>query len=60
MYRGDKDRDMSIDTYLGKVTPYLQILIDEKKNFDHKIQLDIGINLKHITVGNRITFYIKT
>ena len=58
--RGDKDRDMSIDTYLGKVTLYLRILIDEKKNFDYKIQLDIGINLKHITVGNRITFYIKT
>lgn len=54
--RGDKDRDMSIDTYLGKVTLYLRILIDEKKTSDHKIQFDIGINLKHITVGNRITF----
>ena len=51
---------MSIDTYLGKVTLYLRILIDEKKTSDHKIQFDIGINLKHITVGNRITFYIKT
>ena len=60
MYRGDKDRDMSIDTYLGKVTLYLRILIDEKKTSDHKIQFDIGINLKHITVGNRITSYIKT
>ena len=46
--RGDKDRDMPIDIYLSKVTPYLRILINEKKIRDQKIQLDIGINLRHI------------
>ena len=58
--RGDKDRDMPIDVYLSKVTPYLRILINEKKIRDQKIQLDIGINLRHITEDKRITFYVKT
>ena len=30
--RGDKDRDMSIDMYLNKVTPYLRILTNERKS----------------------------
>lgn len=53
---------MPIDTYLDKVIPYLRILIDEKKVTDQKIQLDIGINLTHVTdlTKPRITFYIKT
>ena len=58
--RGDKDRDMSIDTYRRKVTPFLRILIDEKKITDQKIQLDIGINLRHITEDKIITFFIKS
>ena len=59
--RGDKNRDMSIDTYLDKVIPYIRILISEKKVTEQKIQLDIGINLMHITApNNRITFYVKT
>ena len=45
--RGDKDRVMSINTYRRKVAPFVQILIDEKKITDQKIQLDIGINLRH-------------
>ena len=51
---------MPIDTYLSKVIPYLRILINEKKITDQKIQLDVGINLKHITEDKRITFYVKT
>ena len=35
-------------------------LIDEKKITDQKIQLDIAINLRHITKNDRITFYIKS
>ena len=51
---------MTIDTYPDKVIPYLRILINEKKITDQKIQLDIGINLRHIIEDNRITFYVKT
>ena len=58
--RADRDRDMTIDTYLDKVIPYLRILIDKKKITDQKIQLDIGTNLRHITEDKRITFYVKT
>ena len=47
--RDDKDRDMNIDIYLDKVRPYLIDLIDEKKLSDQNIQLDIAINLGHIT-----------
>ena len=47
--RDDKDRDMNIDIYLDKVRPYLIDLIDEKKLSDQNIQLDIAINLSHIT-----------
>ena len=43
--RDDKDRDI----YLYKVRPYLIDLIDEKKLSDQNIQLDIAINLRHIT-----------
>ena len=58
--RGDKDRDMNIDIYLDKVRPYLMALIDEKKIYHQKIQLDIAINLRHITKSDRITFYVKS
>ena len=30
--RGDQTRQMSIDTYMNKVIPFIKILIDEKKN----------------------------
>ena len=59
-FRGDKDRDMNISMYLDKVKPYLIALIDEKKLSDQKIQLDIAINLRHITKNDRITFYVKS
>ena len=58
--RGDKNRDMDISLYLDKVRQYLITLIDEKKISDQKIQLDIAINLRHITKNDRITFYVKS
>ena len=47
--RGDKTRQLSLDTYLDKVKRYIKILIDENKISEQKIQLDIGINFIHIT-----------
>ena len=46
--RGDPKRQMSIDTYLDKLIPYIKILINENKTTERKIQLDIGINFIHI------------
>ena len=54
--RGDLTRKMSIDTYMDKRNPFIKILIDEKKTTAQKIQLDIGINLVHITDNKRIRF----
>ena len=51
---------MYITNYLEKIKPYLIALIDEKKIFNQKIQLDIAINLIHLTKSNRITFYVKS
>ena len=58
--RGHKDRDIDIDMYLDQVTPYLIALINKKKISDQKIQLNIAINLRHITKNNIITFYVKS
>ena len=58
--RGDPTRQMPIDTYLDKVIPFIRILINEKKTTEQKIQLDIGINLVHITDGKRMRFYTKS
>ena len=58
--RGDKDKTMYITEYLSKIKPYPIALIDEKKNSpSQKIQLDISVNLIHLTKGDRITFYVK-
>ena len=35
--RGDPTRQMSIDTYLDKIIPYIKILINEKKITEQKI-----------------------
>ena len=51
---------MYITNYLEKIKPYLIALIDEKKIFNQKIQLDIAINLIHLTKSDRITFYVKS
>ena len=53
-------REMSIDTYIDKVIPFIRILINEKKTTEQKLQLDIGINLVHITDNKRIRFYTKS
>ena len=58
--RGDKERNMYINEYLEKIKPYLVALINEKKSSSHKIQLDIAINLIHLTKSDRITFYVKS
>ena len=58
--RGYPTREMSIDTYIDKVIPFIRILINEKKTTEQKIQLDVGINLVHITDNKRIRFYTKT
>ena len=34
--RGDQTRQMSIDTYMNKVIPFIKILIDEKKKLNKK------------------------
>ena len=46
--------------YLDKVRPYLITSINEKKISDQKIQLDIAINLRHMTKNDPITFYFKS
>ena len=51
---------MCIKEYLGKIKPYLIALIDEKKTSSHKIQLDIAINLVHLSKGDGTTFYVKS
>ena len=58
--RGDKEKNMYITNYLEKIKLYLIALIDEKKIFNQKIQLDIAINLIHLTKSDRITFYVKS
>ena len=51
---------MPITNYLENIVPYLRVLIDEKKINEQKIQLDIGINLVHITDNKKITFFTKS
>ena len=58
--RGDPTRQMSIDTYLDKIIPYIKLLINEKKMTEQKIQLDIAINLIHIIDKKRITHFTKS
>ena len=58
--RGDKERTMYINEYLEKIKPFLITLINEKKTSSHKIQLDIAINLIHLTNSDKITFYVKS
>ena len=57
--RGDKERNMYINKCLEKIKSFLITLIDDKKTSSHKIQLDIAVNLIHLTKSNRITFYVK-
>ena len=45
---------------MEKLITFIKTLIDEKKATEQKIQLDIGINLVHITNNKRITYFIKS
>ena len=58
--RGDKERNMYITNYLEEIKPYLIALIYKNKISNQKIQLDIAINLIHLTKSDRITFYVKS
>ena len=58
--RGDKERNMYKTNYLEKIKPYLIPLTDKKKVSNQKIQLDIEINLVHLTKSDRIAFYVKS
>ena len=51
---------MSVITYLDKIIPYLRTLIDKNKLQEQKIQLDIGINMVHISEQRRITHFSKS
>ena len=59
-FRGDPNRNMSVTTYFDKIIPYLRALIDENKLFEQKIQLDIGINMVHISEQKRITHFSRS
>ena len=59
-FRGDPNRNMSVTTYFDKIIPYLRALIDENKLFEQKIQLDIGINMVHISEEKRITHFSRS
>ena len=58
--RGDKTRQLSLDSYLYNIKNYIKILIDENKISEQKIQLDLGINLIHITNKQRILHFTKS
>ena len=59
-FRGDPNRKMSVITYFDKIIPYLRALIDENKLFEQEIQLDIGINMVHISEQKRITHFSRS
>ena len=59
-FRGDRNRNMSLITYFDKIRAYLRSLIDENKLFEQKIQLDIGINMVHISEQKKITHFSKS
>ena len=40
---------MSVNTYFDKIIPYLRVLIDKNKLCEQKIQLDMSINMIHIS-----------
>ena len=46
--------------YYIYVIPYLRTLIDKNKLFEQKIQLDIGINMVHISEEKRITHFSRS
>ena len=59
-FRGDNNRNMSVESYFCKIIPYLRILIDENKVHEQKIQLDMGFNMKHMADDGRITHFSRS
>ena len=59
-FRGDPDRNMSVTSYFDKIIPYLRVLIDKNKLYEQKIQLDMGINMVHISEQKRITHFSRS
>ena len=59
-FRGDPNGNMSVTTYFDKIIPYLRVLIDKNKLYEQKRQLDMGINMVHISEQRRITHFPKT
>ena len=59
-FRGDPNRNLSVTTYFDKIVWYLRVLIDKNKLFEQKIQLDIGINMVHISAQKRKTHFSKS
>ena len=51
---------MPVITYFDKIIQYLRALIDESKLFEQKIQLNIGINMVHISEQKRITHFSRS
>ena len=48
-FRGNPNRNMSVTTYFDKIIRYLRMVIDKNKLYEQKIQLDIGIDMVHIS-----------
>ena len=59
-FRGDPNWNMPVITYFDKIIQYLRALIDESKLFEQKIQLNIGINMVHISEQKRITHFSRS
>ena len=48
-FRGDPNQNMSVNAYFDKIIPYLRMSIDKNKLYEQKIQLDMSINMVHIS-----------
>ena len=51
---------MSVITYFDKIIPYLRMLIDENKLYEQNIQLDMGINMLHISEKIKNTHFLRS
>lgn len=58
-FRGDKQRIMSVKSYIGTIIPYLTMLIDDNKVNQQNIQLDIGLIMIHIDDKCKITHFFN-
>ena len=45
---------MSVKSYFDKIMPYLRVLIDENKAYEQKIQIDISLDIVHISNKHRV------